>query len=416
MEYVQGCRDTVIIPDKYNTGIEAGVELTDVSEGIKINEVNFGLHDAGYLFINYYANSSLPTESTVERQKFLLDVKTTNMPLYTEEKTIIFKNCEFTNGFQHDYHEISKVSIVFENCKFGATVSGSNMTFNKCSFSNAAGGDGLNPFCNVEVNDCYFYGFAQTNDSGTHTDGVQIAGSTHLAPKDINFNNVRFELPVLTVDGLTTYINAPIMVKLDYNDASDISFKNCIVNGGGYSIYANEMDYTLTNVFFENIQIGAGRKYGQFYPGDSDGVTTTNVIDTEKLYVSSVWKDDTGKVHIITTNDTAADRTLTVVTNKETTTHNIECKATAEANGATTTEEIPIDVEIILDNTDIDYVVCYDTEVSEENQIRFVEFSSAQGYGTVKDLFKDICDAIREKTQTSEPIKHTDIPEKIRLL
>lgn len=35
-------------------------------------------------------------------------------------------------------------------------------------------------------------------------------------------------------------------------------------------------------------------------------------------------------------------------------------------------------------------------------------------YTKIKDLFKDICDAIREKTGGTDLINHTDIPSSIR--
>ena len=388
MELVtEGYYDTHVIPDRYNTGVEDDITLTEVHEEVRVGTVmsddggelpwiQYRTNEGDYV-INYYKNSNLASEVLIEGYKFGdFEINTTNIVKYTESKVITFKNCEF-NGFGHDIHELSKLSFVFENCTFTNCVAGSNMVFSRCKFVGGSGGaDALNPYGNVEVNNCYFYSFPQTNTNGTHTDGVQIAGNNDLAPTNIHFGNTRMEMPVLQRNG--GYINAPLMVSLDYNDASDISFNDCIINGGGYSIYAAEKEFSLTNTTFTNISVGAGRLYGQVYPSVGEDVVMTNIYETEKLYVSSVWKDDAGKVHVITTNDTAADRTLVIATDTGVEEHVIECKATAEAKGATATEEIPIDVEIILDNAE--YVVCYDTSVSAENQIRFVNFGTNQIY------------------------------------
>lgn len=386
-----GYYDEHIIPDKYNTGVEEGVVLTEVHEEMQLGTVLSDdggeppkiqyIDASGYYCINSYSSGTLAAEVLIEGYSFCdFAFKTMNTTRYEDEKVITFKNCVF-NGFQHDIHEISKLSFVFENCTFLSGLSGCNMTLNYCRIMGDPGGaDGMNPFCNVTVNNCYFHNFPQTNSKGTHTDGVQIAGSTELAPDNIHFNNVRIEIPLLLTDGLATYINAPIMLSLDYNNASDISFRNCIVNGGGYSIYVTEKTYTMEDVVLENIQVGTGRKYGVFYPTVSESATITNVTETDKLYVSSVWKDDEGKVHVVSTNDTLADRELVVATNNGTETFTVESKASAEARGATTTEEVPMDVEFILNAEDVEYLVCYDTEVASENQIRFVNYGTDMVY------------------------------------
>ena len=130
--------------------------------------------------------------------------------------------------------------------------------------------------------------------------------------------------------------------------------------------------------------MGRGRLYGSIYPYVADGVTFDNVYDTEQLYVSSVWKDSSGKIHLSVSNDTAEDRTLLVVTENGTQEIFIPCKATAEVAGAEEYYDLPIDIEVVTADADSNWVVCYDGEETAENQIRFVNWSGETVYRELK--------------------------------
>ena len=437
MAYTQGYRDNVVIPDKYNTGCKG--ELTQFSETATVGTVTSGdgnsvkiVYDSAksQIIINSYSNSNLANETLVENYDFSeFPFVTTNTANFKETKKVVFRNCKF-KGITHDKNSVSNLYLEFERCTFSACVVGSNITMNKCYIGEDSTSDGMNAFKNYFVNDCLVAGLlSEANTNGTHVDGIQIYGHNSYEAGNIHLKNVRFSMPNFYYDGTSTsYVNASIMLKLEQNNANDITFEDIMVDmGGRYTpFYSTQPSgFTVTDVTFKDITVSDNYKDAEslFYTGSyNENTEVINVGCKSDLYVSSVWKDDEGKTHIICTNNSVLDaRTLLVKTNLgeknftiDRSPNQTELLGVAEYQ-AYTYEDMPYDVECIIDEN-VNYIVCYDTEVSEENQIRFVEFSATQTYETVNDLFKGICDAIREKTQTSEPIKHTDIPEKIRLL
>ncbi|MBP3543891.1 MAG: leucine-rich repeat protein [Lachnospiraceae bacterium] len=85
-------------------------------------------------------------------------------------------------------------------------------------------------------------------------------------------------------------------------------FRNCIVNGGGYSIYAagKSKDFSFDNVGFDGISFGAAEMYGIAYPSAEWDVKMSNLQLTDSLYIGSVWKDEEG-THFSVTNDTTLE-------------------------------------------------------------------------------------------------------------
>ena len=65
----------------------------------------------------------------------------------------------------------------------------------------------------------------------SHTDGVQIYGAKNSLATNINFTNCRFEIPQLSYATSTCYVNACIMVQLEFCDADGIHFNDCYFNG-----------------------------------------------------------------------------------------------------------------------------------------------------------------------------------------
>ena len=132
--------------------------------------------------------------------------------------------------------------------------------------------------------------------------------------KNVLFSNCRFEVPAVQSTTSTSSVNACIMLQLEYNDGDNINFEDCILNGGGYSIYAwTKFDnLKLTNVNFKNIRVGDAKLYGNIYPKIGENVVFKDVTDQDALYVSSVWNDGT-KIHVIVSNDTDEERILRVV-------------------------------------------------------------------------------------------------------
>ena len=85
-------------------------------------------------------------------------------------------------------------------------------------------------------------------------------------------------------------MNACIMLQLEYSGAESIKFEDCILNGGGYSIYAHSISkkYPLKNIEFKNIQVGGAKTYGSIYPDVSSAVTFENAKEKLK-YCSNCY-------------------------------------------------------------------------------------------------------------------------------
>lgn len=386
--------DYIVIPDKYNTGVDASVNLIPFTEDTVVEGTVLS-DDGGnapafqyrtdityYNVINYYMNGNLATKSMVEGYDFSeRRLITTNVGNYSEPKTIIFKNCkfhEFSSGYGNLY-------FVFENCTFTGIVEGSNMTLNKC-YIETQSTDALHTGNNFFVNDTFVANiFPIPTDTGKHVDGVQIFGDGVVGCSNIHFNNVRFAAPDFYYDGSSlTYVNAAIMLSMRQSDCDDISFENIVIDMGGhtFAIYNDDMEEWIeTNIVYRNVRVSDNYAPNKiFYHTFIEDTIVENVVSNSKLYVSSVWKDENNKTHIICTNHSTTDRTLKVVTNIGEYSFDIDRSPTQtellndEFYRTYTYEDMPYDVEFII-NEDIDYLVCYDTSVLEENQIRYVNYS-----------------------------------------
>lgn len=376
---VPGECDIRVIPDKYNTGCQGNLTKITGSMtvgGIELKESN------GTIGIDFFYRN---TEAS---------------------GTYVIENMDFS-GFNVSYNSESKVSgkkinIVFNNCKFSAVTTtmraasdvftytynnctirkfnGSNSTFNRCKFGDSYS-DCIVPFSNVTVNDCYLSNLASDdpNGNGTHSDGTQMYGHADSMVQNVTFSHCRFEIPAVKSTKSTAAVNACIMLSLEYNNANNLKFEDCLVNGGGYSIYCGRKnpEYWMKNVYFTNIKIGAAKLFGNIYPTPDENAVFTNVGDQDSLYVSSVWNDGS-KTHVIVSNDTDTERTLRVVTGSTTKDFKIEACAGGKALRYDIVDkpfsEFPFDIDITVDGA-ADYVLCYDVTDGKEKQIRYVSFS-----------------------------------------
>lgn len=345
-------------------------------------EYSLGNNGAMLVIDWYYRNKNAATEIVIRNVDFSdLDFGIRNAASVDVKRTVRFENCKFGSVSVEVQQE--NAQYIFTDCSF-VRFYGSNSTFYGCFFGGSSG-DAMNPFRNITVIDSYFYGFPQWNADGTHTDAMQVYGKADIDAVNITFSNCRIEIPVIKEEGRKVLINACLAVGMEYSNAQNFIFEDCIINGGGYSIYAtNKGNWTLDNVVFRNISVGRGRLYGSIYPYVADGVTFDNVYDTEQLYVASVWRDYQGKIHLSVTNDTAEDKFLVVVTENGRQEIFIPCKATAEAEGAKEYYDLPIDIEIVTADAGSNWIVCYDGEETAENQIRFVNWSGEAVYREVK--------------------------------
>lgn len=371
--------DKMIIPDKYNTGCNGELEevVFDTENPIVVNDVVF-ITSGGTKFVLdfHYRNKDKSGDIIIENKDFSSNAVTCyHEDLVDRNIKVIFNNCRFKSMSTGKGE--GNVSYEFNNCTMNSFY-GSNSILNRCQFGENYT-DGIVPFCNIEVNDCFFKDMAGVmTDDPAHTDGTQLYGHAGLDVENIKYNNCRFEIPPLHLDGCAAGINACIMLQLEFSSGKDILFKNCIVNGGGYSIYARSTkdELTQTNVKFDGIKFGCAARYGLFYSRIHPDVEFSNISRTDSLYVGTVWKDDEG-THFSVTNDTNDERDLLIYTDKGTFTYKIPgCPLFSQMTSDMLYKDLPFDMDIVIPE-DCSYAVCYDnTESKMSNQIRFVNYTS----------------------------------------
>lgn len=388
----KGYRDEVIIPDKYNTGVNninvENVELFEIIETVTVNDIKFSVSD-DMIYINYHSNKNLPDDVIIENLHFPKEFGLKEFANYPNAKKITFNNCKF-HSFKNTVTAANgnpnSNKIIFNNCTIsGASVQVNNCDFNNCFFGNQMS-DAINPFGNNHFNNCYIANIPNMSGGvGLHIDGVQIFGSYGFRADNIHFNNIRFSLPNFRYDELEgqAYVSAAIFVSLERNHADNLTFKDIMIDAGGrwtpLRCGENVKGLDVTNILFKNVKLSD--TYPKVHGGISSQATEIDSSLQTDLYVSSVWKDTDNKTHIICTNCTKTDKTLKVKTNVGEYTFDIGRSPTpvelAEDDNYKnyTFEDMPYDVEFII-NEDINYLICYDSDT----QIRFVNFTNEDVY------------------------------------
>ena len=382
-----GYRDKVVIPDKYNTGPRVST-FTDKTSMVYIGKPNprtyVGCHFKGQLAVKFGTG-------------------------YIED-ALYFKDCLFTNGGTYCLSVsnpsliLSTNAIYFENCEFDGfgsccvSPAVSKMYFKNCKMHNS-GGDGGKGFYHGGYENCYFYDIGRS--SGAHADGIQ----TTAALNGFYMKNCRMDIPFTSENTA----NAGLFF-IQEHDATDVVVKDLMMNGGNYTFYIGpkggiEPTPVFTNITGENIKIGAAYQYGKFNHSEQFDSWALNgtVTDQDKLFVSSVYKGTNGKIKVHVTNYTMSQRTLVMVSDEETITQTIPAHYSVSEGHNHTFDEFPYDLEYEIDGN---YVTCYDTSISAENQIRFQ-------YCSVDELFGDIADAVRAKRGIVNDIYRVDLATEI---
>ncbi len=372
VEYTKA--DTKVIPDKYNTGCQGTLKTVEknsedkvVIEGIEIRE------DADlmrYIFDFYYKNKSVSGTVYIENYDFSdHSFWAYNLDKVDREIKVVFNNCKFSSA--NFGRGDSKVSFEFNHCTMNSFYGG-NTTLNRCQFGKSFS-DGVVPFTNIQVNDCFFSDMASVvTDKGAHTDGTQIYGYANLDVENVYYDNCRFAIPAVRPEGSAAYVNACIMLQLEYSSAKNLAFTDCIVNGGGYSIYARSVDeaFTFENVSFDGLRFGCAKRWGVVCSGADKSIAFKNVEQTNSLYIGSVWKEN-GETHLSVTNDTNRERTLLVYTDRGEYSYTIPaCPLVSESTLSMVYTDFPFDMDIVIP-ADCQYVVCFDnTNTGNGTQIR----------------------------------------------
>ena len=374
--------DSQVIPDKYNTGCNESllsIKVTDAGEYCGVTISNYGTKGKAI-----YYKSTTPTKIVFENVDFSNDdFILAKEGEVTKDSTIVFKNCKFSS-FKTAHIDDAKVHHYFENCSF-VHFAGSNSTFTNCYFGSGSAGDGINPYRNCYFYDCMIADLVKPSETGesNHVDGFQVFGdssSYRLDCNNIHLENCRFEVPNIPYSSAAGVLNCPITFTMRYSNASDISFKDCIVNGGTYySIMLYSDTFTFTNVTMENISVGGSRKSANVIGDNPMEAVLTNVHDTAYLYAGSVWKDSSN-IHVSVTNDTNQDRALKVITSEGTYYFTIPACPVSYyiPTDSMDYEDFPFDLDITVPVAD--WVVCYDVTNNELEQIRFVNWNSSDVY------------------------------------
>lgn len=375
---VPGPDDHNVIPDKHNTG--ASGTLAKVELGAKLGEVQLGVDGTGSNHIFDFANKNQTVSGTIEFRN--LDFSDHTIQFYRENLVerdikLVFINCKFARMLKGGGK--SRVTAEFRNCTF-VNFAGANATFDGCFFGKSYL-DGMNPFSNVTVKNCYFADVNGTyGGPGKHSDGMQIYGDSGNIAENISFFNCRFEVPAFSTGDNTAGVNACIMLQLEYSSGHNIFFDKCIVNGGAYTIYARSVkeEYTIEEVYFDDIRVGCSKLVGTLRPDNSLNVKMTNLRETDSLYVASVWKAS-GTTYLSVTNDTDCKRKLTVYTDRGVYEFEVAaCPDGSRIGAVSGFDKLPFDVTYSIP-ADCAYVVCFDTTSAiNQKQIRFVNWSNVQ--------------------------------------
>lgn len=375
--------DESVIPDKYNTGasgLMAQVDLGDYVEGIQFKA---GSNSTVNVMDFYYGNKGVSGTIEIKNKDF----SAYPVAVYNGEKVerkikIVFTNCKFSKVSWPK--AAGPITCEFNQCTINY-FAGGNATFHRCRLGQSCA-DGIVPFQNVEVNDCFFEDFASeiSEEKILHSDGTQIYGSKGIDVENVTYRNCRFEVPSISSSVSKAYVNSCIMLQMEYSNADGVHFENCIVNGGGYSIYARSKseEFYLKDIVFDGIRVGCADKYGVFYTRMNDTVTLENVRRTDSLYVGSVWKE-AGETHVSVTNDTSVDRVLMVHTDKGTYQYAIAaCPTGDQLSEQIVYDNLPFDMDIVIP-ADCEYVVCFDaTTEGFGTQIRYENWGDKPVYLT----------------------------------
>ena len=346
------------IPDRFNTGVDADTELTEITgEGI-YGGIQYKIGAGGQLALDLvYSNRQAGRDIQIRDMDFSgYSLLMVNENKIREETVVTFSNCKLDAVVTG--REDAQIRYVFEDCTL-RSFQGSNATFTRCRLGGSSG-DAVNPYRNVTLRDCYIADLAHPgSEEKVHSDGVQIFGYPSLPAENISFDNCRFEIPA--IPGGSSYVNACLMIAPEKSGARGIYFTNCILNGGGYAIYTLvKEEFALEDVTLCNISVGDGARYGTFYHRNiTDGVTMENIYGTETLYVGSTFLDDQGQIHFSVTNDTAEERKLLIVTPRQTLLMPVKaCPVYEERTEDMTFEDFPFDIDVTVPGAQ--WAVCYD--------------------------------------------------------
>lgn len=389
-------RDKVVIPDKFNTGIQ-------IPESALVPISTLVPSWDGYITSQVIsALGSNVIEGVLFRGQITFKTST--------GQGITFKNCKFsaysnspyalvTSGTWNDSLYIHFINCEIEGYQSAAIQPSKGMIVKNCKIHDMGSDGAKGGFDNGGYENCYFYKLGMGDD--VHADGIQ----TTNAQSNFYIRNCRFDVPK-TAECVS---NAGLFY-IQERPAVDCEIRDVLIFGGGYSFYLGYKDGyeetgTITDLVSSNIKIGYGDHYDIFRCNDSQYSNYTSngtVTRQDKIFVSSVFKDVDG-VKVVATNYTNSDRTLVVVTDVDTYTFTVPALPGYADSLQTPFADFDFDNVYTVQGT---YVICYDTSVSDANEIRYQIVD-------VNTLFTSIGDAVRSQREETETYARTDLPYRI---
>lgn len=337
-------RDISIIPDKYNTGC-VGELISVITKYPSWNGRMF--HSASLnVFTNigvleddiYYIDNISFTQVTYDYSKDITG---------GEKRKVVFRNCYFNANSDYCFksssslnlyngREISFINCEFENASSACVQPAENLTFINCKIHNM-GSDGGKVTSNGGYYNCLFYDLGRSE--GSHADGIQTTGYN----TDFYIENCRFDMPQIEN---VTRSNACIFFMQEAVSESP-TIKDCMFNGGQYSLYFGHKNepYTeaeaINNPIIDNNKCGRLKRSGNLMNNDVYTTFTQKMLsDQTELFVSSIFVDN-GNINIVTTNYTEHAKTLTVKSNLGDTTFSVNA---CPNNDASSLSDYPFDV------------------------------------------------------------------------
>ena len=382
--------DTKILPDLYNTGAKGELRRMYMNDTVSGLQLKAGGKNSSSVLSFYYRNKDVTGTVVIENCDFTgYTFNMSDEELIGRDITVVFRNCKFSDVSKSNYD--SHVFFEFENCTM-VRFKGSNAKLTRCALGGTID-DAIKPVRHVYFDSCYVYDMIHYDKSGSHIDGVQIAGEPGIEVTDLFFDSCRFEMPYIYVEPCATYPNACIMLQIEKSNCTNVTFKDCTVNGGGdHSVYATQKvnpdgtlyPYDIHDVTFENLTIGDDYLQKPFYGIVSPNVEFKGISKADSLYVGTVWREG-GSTYLSVTNDTHKERKLKVVTDKGVYDFNIPALPTRDEMQAKKIDsfyDLPIDVKYTIP-ADCDYAVCLDT--TNDNYIKQIRFENFAGYDVAID-------------------------------
>lgn len=467
--------DIVVMPDIYSTGIERGVILTDAIDICTRNGINITNNrlDMWQTFKTALLNEGL-AEVTEDNVFVINNVNFTeatrlNMSAQkiTEYKTYRFMNCKFDVGTSVSNATVIGVTLTtdpsetnkwhymgepfeFIHCEFSGLLTTYIITstcptiFDHC-YAHDLGSDAFgtdNP--KSKRIDCYANHCGTANtfngnyDHNTHADFIQTSGSMDRYSEDYVGTSKSYIrrcrsdiIQYHDTNGMYYMANASSYNDCDYGNI-EVDIDYMWASGGNYPyrFEISDKKYTITG---QALHLVAGSyMFGNHHIADGCNVEV-DVADADRLLVGSVWTED-DVVNISVTNYTLVERKFKIETNLGLSEEFAIGAApdqkvlSGSANQQTwwgdpiSWDDFPYDKLYTIPAKGVNWVRVYDvtdsantlvrTQVINDEKTSMPEDSTTV-FNEVKELFTQICDAIRTKDGTTELINHTDIPQRI---